>query len=339
MRQIPMSGWLIDSSSTSYSVRRVKATVEQPYPRTFEEFLDWFSSEADCVEYLEWIRWPQGFVCPSCAATRGWRTDRGLWHCKKCALQTSARAGTVFEASRKPLRLWFHVMWLLMAQKSGLSAKSLCDTYGFGSYQTAWGWLQKLRGIMIRGGRERLGGCVEVDETFVGGREDGLVGRDPRSAKVLVVIAVEVLKKRLGRVRFECLDDAAGASLLPFVARNVEPGSEVITDGWQGYCGLEAAGYRRHKKIARSKKESSETLPHVHLVASLLKRWLRGTHQGAVSREHLKAYLDEFAFRFNRRLSHHRGKLFHRLMQQAVKSSPPSVKSHYKAKPQPVENT
>lgn len=313
-------------------VATVKTTSGQPYPRTFEEFLEWFSSEEDCVQYLEWIRWPQGFVCPACAGEEGWRTVRGLWHCKKCNRQTSATAGTVFESSRKPLRLWFHVMWLLMAQKSGLSAKSLSDTYGFGSYQTAWGWLQKLRGIMVRGERARLAGPVEVDEMLVGGHEDGLVGRDPRSAKVLVAIAVEVRKERLGRVRFCCLDNAGGASLLPFVTQNVEPGSEVITDGWQGYSGLEAAGYRRHKKVAPTKKESSETLPHVHLVASLVKRWLRGTHQGAVSREHLQGYLDEFAFRFNRRLSQHRGKLFHRLLQQAILSGPPAVKSLYRTK-------
>jgi transposase-like protein len=223
-------------------------------------------------------------------------------------------------------------MWLLMAQKSGVSAKNLCDTYGFGSYQTAWGWLQKLRGLMVRGGRERLAGTVEVDEMFIGGHEDGLVGRDPRSAKVLVAIAVEVRKERLGRVRFRCLDDATGASLMPFVKQNVEPDSEVITDGWQGYSGLESAGYRRHKKVAPTKRESSETMPHVHLVASLVKRWLRGTHQGAVRREHLQGYLDEFAFRFNRRLSQHRGKLFHRLMQQAIFNGPPAVKSFYKPK-------
>ncbi len=119
----------------------MKATAASPYPKTFEEFLEWFSSEEDCANYLEWIRWPDGFVCPECEETKAWRTDRGLWHCQGRGRQSSVTAGTIFEDSRKPLRLWFHVMWLMMAQKTGLSAKNLCDTYGFGSYQTAWGWL------------------------------------------------------------------------------------------------------------------------------------------------------------------------------------------------------
>ena len=155
----------------------MKATAENPYPRTFEEFLEWFSSEEDCAKYLEWIRWPEGFVCPECGGTKAWHTNRGLWHCQGCQRQISVTAGTVFEDSRKPLRLWFHVMWLMMAQKTGLSAKSLCDTYGFGSYQTAWGWLRKLRSVMIRRGRERLVGRVEVDETYMGGQKEGARGR------------------------------------------------------------------------------------------------------------------------------------------------------------------
>jgi Transposase zinc-ribbon domain len=115
------------------SVFVVKATSKIPFPRTFEEFLEWFSTEADCTENLEWIRWPDGFVCPGCRGMKAWRPDRGLWHCQACQRQSSATAGTVFEASRKPLRLWFHVMWLMMAQKTGLSARNLCATYGFGS--------------------------------------------------------------------------------------------------------------------------------------------------------------------------------------------------------------
>ena len=249
------------------------------------------------------------------------------------------KAGTVFEDSRKPLRLWFHVMWLLMAQKTGVSAKNLCDTYGFGSYQTAWGWLQKLRNVMIRHGREQLSGQVEVDEAYIGGKEEGSVGRNPLSAKILIVVAVEFKDTRLGRVRFRCIPDATSQSLTAFVKDNVEPGTVVVTDGWQGYSGLNDAGYPRHKKIAPSKKESASTLPRVHLVISLLKRWLRGTHQGAVTPQHLQGYLDEFAFRFNRRLSTHRGKLFYRLMQQALSTRPAAVKALYAARPQDVGAT
>lgn len=318
----------------------MKATSEIPYPRTFEEFLEWFSSEEDCAKYLSWIRWPKGFICPGCGRTAAWRTDRGLWHCQGCQRQSSVTAGTVFEDSRKPLRLWFHVMWLMMAQKTGLSAKNLCDTYGFGSYQTAWGWLRKLRSVMIRRGRERLAGRVEVDETYVGGQKEGSRGRGA-AGKTLVLVAVEGLaKKRLGRVRFRCVEALDRASAESFVRDCVEPGTRVVTDGLSAYDKLKAAGFDHRPHVLTSGGEAArQQLDHVHLVISLLKRWLTGTHQGAVTPSHLQAYLDEFSFRFNRRLSHHRGKLFYRLMQQAVTMRPPAVKALYVSKLQPMGDT
>ena len=318
----------------------MKATADNPFPRTFEEFLEWFATEEDCATYLEWIRWPNGFVCPQCQGTKAWRTDRGLWHCQGCQRQSSATAGTVFEDSRKSLRLWFHVMWLMMAQKTGLSAKSLCDTYGFGSYQTAWGWLRKLRSVMIRSGREHLTGRVEVDETYVGGQKEGTRGRGAEG-KTLVLVAVEGdIKKRLGRVRFRCVKAIDQEIIESFVQDYVEPGTKVVTDGLLVYGGLKAAGFdHRPHVVTTGGEKASQQLEHVHLVVSLLKRWLAGTHQGAVTPSHLQAYLDEFSFRFNRRLSQHRGKLFYRLMQQAVTARPPAVKALYVSKPQPVGAT
>jgi transposase-like protein len=322
------------------SVGIVKATKEMPYPRTFEEFLDWFSVEADCAAYLEWIRWPAGFVCPECGGTKAWRTDRGLWHCPGCRHQTSVTAGTVFEDSRKPLRLWFHVMWLMMAQKTGMSAKNLCDMYGFGSYQTAWGWLQKLRSVMVRSGRELLAGRVEVDETYVGGQKEGTRGRGAEG-KTLVLVAVEGdAKKRLGRVRLRCVETVDHATIDAFVRDYVAPGTRVVTDGLSVYDNLNAAGFKHRPHVITTGGDAAlRQLEHVHLVISLLKRWMGGTHQGAVTPSHLQAYLDEFSFRFNRRLSQHRGNLFYRLMQQAVTVRPPAVKAIYVSKAQPVGGT
>jgi transposase-like protein len=249
-------------------------------------------------------------------------------------------AGTVFEDSRKPLRLWFHVMWLMMAQKTGLSAKNLCDTYGFGSYQTAWAWLQKLRSVMIRRGRERLAGRVEVDETYIGGQKEGSRGRGAEG-KTLVLVAVEGdPKMKLGRVRFRCVESIDRDTVETFVRDYVEPGTKVVTDGLAVYDKLKTVGFDHRPHILRTGGEiARQELDHVHLVISLLKRWLAGTHQGAVTPAHLQAYLDEFAFRFNRRLSQHRGKLFYRLMQQAVTTRPPTVKALYVSKPQPVGAT
>ena len=317
----------------------MKATSENPYPKTFEEFLEWFQSNTDCERYLEWIRWPDGLECPRCSSRKLWRTERGLLHCGDCQHQTSVTVGTVFEGTRKPLLLWFHLMWLMMAQKTGLSAKNLCDTYGFGSYQTAWVWLQKLRSVMIREGREQLRGRVEVDETYIGGRKSGARGRGAEG-KTLVLVAVEGEEGKLGRVRFRCVPAAAAEHIEPFVRDHVDPRAVVVSDGLPAYNGLSASGFdHRPCCLSTDGNEAHREIEHVHLVVSLLKRWLIGTHQGAVRPTHLQAYLDEFAFRFNRRLSQHRGKLFHRLMQQTVTLRPKTVKEFYTTKPQHVEVT
>jgi transposase-like protein len=230
-------------------------------------------------------------------------------------------------------------MWLMMAQKTGLSAKNLCDTYGFGSYQTAWAWLRKFRSVMIRSGREQLSGRVEVDETYIGGQKEGARGRGAEG-KTLVMVAVEGDGKKLGRVRFRCLEELNAVAVQSFLQDYVEPKTEVVTDGLNVYKGLKAAGFvHRPYVIATGGESARQQLDHAHLVISLVKRWLMGTHQGAVTPSHLQAYLDEFAFRFNRRLSRHRGKLFYRLMQQAVATRPPSVKALYVRKPQHVGGT
>lgn len=317
----------------------MNASIENPYPKTFEVFLKWFQSEDDCRQYLEWIRWPDGFICPRCGSSEHWKTDRKLIHCSSCQHQASVTAGTVFEDTRKPLLLWFHVMWVMMAQKTGLSARNLCDTYGFGSYQTAWAWLHKLRSTMIRTSREQLSGRVEVDETYVGGRKSGKRGRGAEG-KVLVLVAVEGDLTKLGRVRFRCVEHADAPSVEAFIMDYVLPGSTVVTDGLPSYGRLAEKGYDHHQCVQSSGDDAvRKELDHIHLVISLLKRWLIGTHQGAIRPEHLQSYLDEFSFRFNRRLSSHRGKLFHRLAQQSVTLRPKNVKDLYTPKPQDVGGT
>jgi len=293
------------------------------YPRTIDEFDQWFASEAACQRLLERLRWPDGFRCPACQGTKSWLTGRGQLHCSSCQRATSTTAGTVFEGTRKPLRMWFRAMWFVTNQKNGGSALGLQRLLGLRSYQTAWSWLHKLRRAMVRPGRDRLRGVVEADETYVGGVEEGAAGRQI-TKKALVAIAIEVLSpKGFGRVRLRQLPNASAASLNKFVGEAIEPGSIVHTDGWVGYTGITKLGYRREISVLAQSRESAHVeMPGVHRVASLLKRWLLGTHQGAVSRKHLDYYLDEFTFRFNRRTSRARGLLFYRLAQQAVLAEP-----------------
>lgn len=308
----------------------MKATKEHPCPEDFEEFLDWFPTEKDCRDYLEWVRWSDGFVCPKCGSTVCWELERGIRKCGKCRQLISVTNGTVFDSGKKPLRLWFHVMWLLMAQKTGISAQTFQDMFGFGSYQTTWGWLQKLRSVMIRKGRDLLSGRIEIDETYIGGQKEGKRGRGA-ACKTLVLVAVEGLKGgKLGRVRFRIVNTPSSETIKSFVADYVSPGSTVVTDGLKSYNFFDGLGISHEPYVlSKGTPGADSNLEHVHLVISLVKRWMLGTLHGSVTPEHMSGYLDEFAFRFNRRMSTHRGKLFHRLVQQAITARPKNLKDLY----------
>ena len=202
-------------------------------------------------------------------------------------MQTSVTAGTIFQDTRKPLRLWFRAMWTITTQKNGASALGLQRVLGLGSYQTAWPWMHKLRRAMVRPGRERLTGLVEVDETYWGAEEEGVIGRQTER-KALIAVAAEERGTGLGRIRMQRVQNASAASLMPFVEESVEPGSVVVTDNWSGYDPLKKKDYqRRIISINNRREQASQLLPRVHLAISLLKRWMLGTHQGAVSHEHL----------------------------------------------------
>jgi transposase-like protein len=298
--------------------------------------MDWFPDETSCFEYLERLRWPAGFVCPACGTNgRPYRASRHRLVCRDCRAQSSATAGTVFEKTRTPLRSWFSAIWYVTNQKHGVSALGLKRVLGLGSYQTAWAMLHRLRRAMVRPGRERLSGLVEVDETFVGGRDTrrGKKGRkSKRKAKAkpaggkksIVLVAAEVVEPRgFGRVRLRHVPAATEAQALPFICDVVEPGSIVRTDGSWIYQSLEQHGYVREKSVQLgSDIPAHVTMPAVHRIAALLKRWLLGTHQGSVHPSQLDYYLDEFTFRFNRRSSRSRGLLFYRLLEQAVLTAP-----------------
>lgn len=307
----------------------------EDYPQDLLELEARFSTEEACRAYLFQLRWPAGFECPRCGGRKAWLASEMLWECSGCHRQTSVTAGTIFQDSRLPLTLWFRAVWWVTSQKNGVSAMGLQRVLGLKSYKTAWTMLHKLRHAMVRPGRDRLQGRVEVDEAFVGGEEEGVHGRQTES-KAMIAVAVEEDGDGIGRIRMRCIPDASAESLMPFIEDSVEPGSMVHTDGWLGYQPLNVKDYR-HKItfFTRNSKTASELMPRVHLAVALLKRWLLGTHQGGVSVEHLNAYLDEFTFRFNRRKSRSRGKLFYRLLEQAVAVEPVPYKSLVKCSVMP----
>jgi transposase-like protein len=248
--------------------------------------------------------------------------SRSLLRCRACDRQVSLTAGTVLQDTRKPLRMWFLAMWFVTSQKNGVSALGLQRVLGLGSYETAWTWLHKLRRAMVRPGRDCLSGEIEIDETYVGGPEPGKPGRQTED-KAVVVVAAEKSGRGMGRIRLHRVADVSADSLIPFVQAVAVPGSTIHTDGWSGYARLSTLGYQHHVAVISGGSDPAHVvMPRVHNVASLLKRWLMGTHQGGIQHRHLDYYLDEFTFRFNRRRSHARGLLFHRLAQQAVAVGP-----------------
>jgi transposase-like protein len=218
---------------------------------------------------------------------------RHVWVCDGCGYEAFATAGTIFQDKRHPLTLWSRAIWWLTSQKTETSALGLQRVLGLGSYQTAWAWLHKLRRAMVRPGRDRLAGRVEVDESYLGALEAGVRGRKTRR-KALIVMAAQEDGPGIGRIRMRRIPDASAASLHLFVCEAIEPGSVVHTDGWQGYGSVDRYGYVHEVTLAKA--GASGLLPRVHRVVALLKRWLMGTHQGAVSYEHLDFYLDKLTF-------------------------------------------
>lgn len=293
------------------------------YPTTYGEFRTWFRRDSDCLDYLEWMRWPEGFVCPNCRGVDGWRLSDGRYQCTGCEARTSATAGTIFDRTRTPLTVWFHACWVFATQKDGISALALQRNLGLGSYQTAWAMLHRLRSVLVRPGRELLSGIVEADETLIGGvSTPGIPGGRTPDEKTLVAVAVERSDpKGFGRCRMAIIKDASTPSLRTFLKGTVEPGSTVITDGWQPYREATADLYIHQRHVA-PEALAHQLLPGVHRISALVKRWILGTHQGSVGDGHLQLYLDEFVFRWNRRNSRNLGLRFCRLLELAARHDP-----------------
>jgi len=318
------------------------------YPRNFKEFLQWFHDDADCLKFLEHIRWRDGFQCPLCGLGKGWRQSRGRWTCQRCRRETTATAGTIFDGSRVGLQSWFLAAWMVASSKVGHSSLNLQAQLGIGSYETAWSMVHKLRRAMVNPDRDLLAIIprppeppwpaedrweVEVDECLVGGKEKGVSGRETRT-KSLVVVAVEVRGpadpisgfRELGRVRLARIPAADEANLIDFIEDVVAPGATVNTDGWSGFHNLDKTslfGYRHvvDNLSAKARENPDDPkMPNVHRVIGNLKRVLAGTHWGGVRPKQLDYYLDEFTFRWNRHGAKSRGLLFFRLIELAAQT-------------------
>ena len=279
------------------------------YPADWQQFLAFFPDEAACVRYLEALSWPHGFECPSCgAAGPPWRGSRRRLVCRGCGHQTSVTAGTLFQATRTPLRQWFAAAWQVATAEQGVSARRLARELDLGSYETAWTMLHRLRRAMVRSGRPRLEGVAETGTVLLPARPAARGG--PSGA--VAAIAVEDRGERAGRVRMQRLASRSATELVGFVTRAVEPGALIRAERRSVAEALAGLGWA----------VDAGAPVHLQPVRERLERWLIGTHQGAASHDQLDWYLDEFTFRFNRRAATHRGLLFYRLLEEAVVTPP-----------------
>lgn len=295
--------------------------IKSLIPKSLLDFEKMFSTEEQCVEYLIKMKYGSvGYRCSKCDNNNYWLKRKYVLKCSKCFDENSILNETIFQSKSKPLMLYFRAIWYIVGQKNGTNATSIKSILSLGSYRSAWLWLHKIRRAMIRLDREKLNGNVEVDETQFGKTTNNKRGRGTNQLKLIV--AVELRYKSLGKIRIKTIEDFSSYSLQPFILSNIEKGSNIITDDWNGYNGIEKEGYTR--EIHESKNADTE-LQHVHLIISLLKRWILGTLHGSYSDKYFDYYLEEFVFRFNRRKSKDRGLLFYRLMEVAVNKFPTTL--------------
>lgn len=291
--------------------------IDFNFPKTLPAFNAKFFEETACQKFLFDQKWPEGFCCGKCGCRRAsYLSTRRAYQCLQCGFQHSLIVGTIFEQSKKPLMQWFLAIFHFTNTKGGLSAKALQRLMGFGSYQTAWAWLHKIREAMKRSRTKKIMGPVEVDEAYVGGPKSGKAGRGAQG-KMLVGCAIESNGKAIGRVKFGLLEKADRAQLSRFVRNHVKKAAEVTTDEWGGYNNLLDDGFLHY-----TTQDAVADLPAAHRVFSLLKRWLLGTHHGSVSKKHFPAYLEEFSFRFNRRRAKSPCYGFAKVMERVVMGKP-----------------
>lgn len=267
---------------------------------SFFEFQDHFGTEKACLDYLFAQRWPDGFICPRCGGTTSsFLQTRDMFQCCSCRYQASVTAGTIFHKHHLPLRTLFLAVYLFATNKRGISALELQRKCDIKTYRTAWLLLHKLRKGMDSSGQYPLQGAVEVDETTIGPKQSGKRGRGAEG-KTLVAVAVETQGKTMGRAYLEPIAHASKEVLGLFVKAHVQTGSELLTDGWPSYKHLQN-DYQHRSTVVKDPKKKAECLPKVHLIITNAKAWMRGTLNRYPADRYLERYLDEFAFRFNRR--------------------------------------
>jgi len=286
-------------------------------------FQEEFSDEQSCFNYLIKMRWPEGFHCPYCNKDRYcFKPSKKVFECYHCNKQTSVTSGTIFHRSKVPLRKWFWAIFLMSTNKKGVSMLYLQKQLNMPHYRTIWKMGHKIRQAMTqRDGMYSLKGTVEADEIFIGGKQSMKTFLEEGSNKTPFLISVEEGKKASPRfVSFEELETVYEEHVLPALQKKVDKGSTIKSDGAGAYVKAKKKGYKHNRSVYQKEPEkTAEHLKWVNMLTSNLKRFLISTYHG-VQPKYRKAYLAEFAYRFNRRYWPHQA--FDRLLYACLNATP-----------------
>jgi hypothetical protein len=318
------------------------------YPLNLLDFQRMFRDEAACLQYLEQIRWPSGFVCPTCSAAGEpfrFTARPKVLKCRSCHQDASVTAGTVMHRSKTNVHVWFWAAYLVATQTPGISALELQKKLGIPRYETAFQLLHKLRAAMVRPDRDKIGveWPIELDVVFVGGKHKG--GIQGKTLQTPVAIAVEIRRQEMrdpktekiikralaGRVRLQQLTKKSAAVVNQFAQGCIAPDAAIVSDDGTEFMNLLSLGYKHRPVPMRGDRDLMDScLPMVSRVTANLKTWLDGTFHG-VRRKHLQAYLDEYMFRFNRRF--YRSLSFRKLLELGSQQAGLSYEEVYAARP------
>ena len=264
-----------------------------------------FSTEQKCIEYLEQLRWNDNVISPFDPTSKVYKCSKGYW-CKNTNKHFNVKTGTIFENSKIPLQKWFVAIWLITSHKKGISSVQLSKDIGV-TQKTGWFMLQRIRKCFEKDNHTVLRNEVEVDETYVGGKErnksqqktsgtKGLQGRSIRT-KTPVIGMVE----RKGKIVSHIISDAKSSTLIPAILDVVDKNTIIYTDEWKGYNTV--GDYYVHLSVKHKDNEFVNGKIHTNTIENfwgLLKRGLLGIYHN-ISKKHLQMYIDEFVFRYNTR--------------------------------------
>lgn len=283
------------------------------------KFNQYFKTEEDCIKYIADIKWEDGYTCRKCGNKKYIKGSKPHnRRCLKCKYNESPTAGTMFDKVKFSLLVAFHIIFKIATKKKGMSTLELSREFDL-RQKTCWSFKWKIQEAMQSSLQNPLTGEVHVDEFWIGGPEEEKRGRSLGNKK-MIVIALEVMDKGVGRAYAEIIEKANSKELGSFMKKYIDKKAHISTDEWRGYLPLK----KEYPNLKQYKSEEGNNFNDIHIHVMNMKGWLRGIHHHC-SKEHMQGYLNEYHYRYNRR--NYLGTTFDLLLKRMVKNKPSRIKS------------